>query len=266
MAADRGKNALELRLAAAATPERVAAAATLLARMLQAMAPSLPGDAVTLVVHNRDTRAMVRTWSPDAQRAVQAIVRILQNPTTAAAREAHAPDVAAALVEEVKPLHGLEPRFYKPRGRKPIASVDDVFMNSIRYIARHVRGAPAVRGTTTIYTHVYRVGRLGEETKMKARLSVGGPSPQDIAIADGVAVRFFDAAKLGISLPVTIHATWIRTDEGTLVLDARRSTALDVDLEWRPGGGAQLGSELESATADAFDDLEDVIAHIEGDS
>ena len=82
--ADRGKNALELRLAAAATPERVAAAATLLANMLRAMAPSLvrgrghargaqsrhAGDHPDLVPRGAARREIARThpYEPDERR------------------------------------------------------------------------------------------------------------------------------------------------------------------------------------------------------
>jgi hypothetical protein len=261
--ADRAKNALELRLDAAATPDRVAGAANLLAHMLRAVAPSLPTEAVTLIVQNRNTRATIRTWTHEAQTAVRAIVRILENPTKAALKERQASAVATAIVEDVKPLQPYAPRFYKPRSKKAIATVDDLYIHTMRAVARDARGAPIVRGTTTIYTPVYRVGRTGEDRKVKARLLAAG-QPQDFAIAKGKAELFFDAAKLGRILPVKLAAVWLRLGPSTMVLDHRRTVAIDVDTAWRQETGIELGAQLTSALEDAFDDLDETISRTEG--
>jgi len=263
MAEEKAKNAVELRLDAAATPERVAAAATMLARMLHAIAPTLASEAVTLVVQNRDTRATMRTWSPTAEKALQRIVRILENPS-ASVKESRAADLASAIVEEVKPLQLLGPRFYKPRSKRVLASVDAEFIKKMRSIAKHP-SARMTRGTTVVYSPVYRVGRFGADSKMKARIDIGGPQPVEVELAKGQAGPFFDAAKTERCLPIKLLAVWVRVDE-ELVLDHRRTIALDVDLRWGPEAGVTLASELQAATGDSIEDLDEVIARIEGDS
>ncbi len=260
---DRAKNALELRLDAGASPERVALAARLLARMLKAAAPNLPEDAVTMVVQNYALRATIRTRTVEAERVVRRVLRLLENPTRAAAKEPHASDLAAAIVEDGRELEQYVPRFYRPRKKQPIAEVNAGFMKTMRFIAEDLRHEQVVRGSTILYSRVYRVGTTDEGRDAKARI-LASDKPVDVTINEAVVDRFFDAAKSQRVLPIRIEGCWVRTGEGLFVLDARRSTATDVDTEWQATSGRELVEKASEVIGDAFDDIDDVLARIEG--
>ena len=130
----RVKTALELRLPQAATPARVAEAASLLAAMLASAAPRLGKDAVTMVVENRNMKAFLRTRSRSGERAVDFTTEVLEDPRKAAEHHGRAIFVAQAFGPYGQSLAGG--RFYRPAQRAAFATIDEDLREEMRFVAR----------------------------------------------------------------------------------------------------------------------------------
>lgn len=223
---------LELRLAALATPVRVAEAALMLADAIGLGFPR-EEDEISLVVENRDMRVRVGAWSSAAVTAMENFREFIKNPTIQVPAF-DAAGMADALERYCRDALPYEPTFWKPGTNKPLRKVDLEFIDHLtvvssqRLYALEAETAKTVRGTTTIISPVLRLGRLRERAERKARIRAPLGNEFDVPIEADVYPRFCDALKHGRPMRITLLATWILTDSG-LMLTKRGTKAIDID-------------------------------------
>jgi hypothetical protein len=249
---------LELRLAASASPARVALAAAFLDAALHAAAPELPDDAVTLVVDNYAMKANVRPQTPEGKKAVDLVEAVLRDPSgTVTISEQPAADVASVIARDGHKLLEFKPTFLAGRGPRKahLRTMDDVFIASVKAVVHAYHPKSAIRGTTTIYSKVLRVGRTAEGRATRVRLMIEG-RPQELLVREDAREAFYDIAKEDRVVPVRVAATWYITENGSHILDVTHSTATGVDAAWRSATGGEIVRELGAAAGDSFDDLE----------
>ncbi|WP_438036377.1 hypothetical protein [Sorangium sp. So ce204] len=259
-----GDNELELRLAAASTPERVASAALLLSDVIRAAYPGLGENSVTMVVSNYSMIAGLRPRDDAGHSAISDVISFARDPERAFDSIASAWGIAKAFAE-----HGLDLHLYKAelwaRGNAgPVARLGDEFMALMRRLSREKKPIPLMRGSTVIYSLVHRVGRAnGKTTVVKARIDVDG-KPCDVRISTGSEDQFFDAAKnKRVVHAIALDAAWAITSGGTYVFDASSSRARSA-TPWKPISGAELMKELSGVQQIDSEDLRHVLDDIAG--
>lgn len=247
---DRPVDAFKLQLEAAATPERVAAAATFLGRVLRAASPDLPEGSITLVVTNYNMGAAVRARTAEGRKAAKRFLLFLENPTRMLDSDPSTRNLAEALATPGDAL--LSATIFRPRARRPLAVIDQQFARHMHALANATEEEPCLRGPTTVYSPVYRVGRWDENKTIKARIRMGG-EPHDIALADErIAPDFFKAAMETRAFPVRLAAVWVRRADGRLQVDAKRTLAVSVDLSWAPITGADFVEAVQQAAPSGY--------------
>lgn len=255
------KGAIQLLLQAAATPERVLEAATLFNQLLKDAYPELSEDSVTMVVQNFDMTAGIRWQDNAGKRAVDGIIRFLLDPDTEASKH---PDVAWAIARalsdnaEMLTAHKAELRTPK----RKLAEISELFVANMTRLARDPSPRPALRGTMVVYTKIYKVGQTSDRARQTtARIDVDGRT-HEVVIRSTAANEFFDAAKSKKIHAVYIDANWIRTADGKLVFDPRRSRLTKVE-KWHPISGADLMQRVEQLPTESLLDIDDLLDDLE---
>ena len=228
---------LELRFDAAATPARVAATAQFIDRVLSAADPQLPADSVTLVVSNRTTVASLRGWTPAGSAVLHRCERFFRSPAREVSRDPNVRRLAAAVAEAASDIVPFHARVAKPRASKPLATINERFVESLARLAAPPAAAGGlelpVAGSTEIYSPIYRVGRLDEGKEMRARIRIED-RPYDVPIEPDAIAAAFDVAKAGAVVPIQIVGGWSRSPSDGLVLDAARARIVRIGAGWRP--------------------------------
>ncbi|NUQ74457.1 MAG: hypothetical protein HUU21_12950 [Polyangiaceae bacterium] len=249
----RVENAFELRLDAPATPQRVAAAAQFVERVLDITYPNLPEGSVTLVVTNYNMGTGVRANTQSGRVAIRMFMDFLANPTKALAKNPVASGIAAVLAAPGEEIQSA--KIVKLRGKlKVLATLDEQFSRQMRALANVSRPEPALRGSTIIYSPVLRVGRLNEDTTIRARVRIDG-AWRDIPIKDN-RESFYDAAKDGRLFPIKIETVWLRGPDGKLFVDVGRTKLVSVDHAWSAVPGAEFVRLVHEAAPSGFDEEE----------
>jgi hypothetical protein len=228
------------------------------AQMIRDAYPKLGSDSITLVVRNRDMVAGVRWQDQAGKRAIDGIVRFALNPEEEATKH---PDVASAVAEAFYEHASLfkmhTAQLWTPR--KMIATLDENFVEELKRVAHEKKPAAAIKGNTIIYSQVHKVGRAsGKSRHDTARIDIDG-KPQDVPIKSGREALFFDAAKNRVgTYAIHVMASWSRTEDGAIVLDARRSRATRIS-EWKAISGADVLQSIDPTSGPMFEDLEDIV-------
>lgn len=256
-----GKTTLRVDLTEPATPARVALVATFVDRMIAATHPHLKEGDVTLEIANFSTKASVHARTAAAKSALQLALRFLENPVkTVKRQQARGRELAEVMASVGDSLSGAV--FSKTRG-KPIATIDDTFVQLMRGIARSTP-QPGLRGRTHIESPVLRVGRAGESKRPAIRVHIAG-GVHDVRIKDGVSsAPFFDAAKKGGVHRIHLDARWLPVGAGKQYLDVGRTRATMVEPVSRPISGRDFVDQVHAESPDLFDDIESVLQELEG--
>lgn len=248
------KGSLQLRLSAAASPERVYVAAGLFRDLLRAISPSLAEESVTLVVSNFAMTAGLRPQDPSGKSTVDALIRFLAKPIKEANRRPGFASAAELITTYGPKLAPYGAEFWTPR--RLLCKVDDELAVLMKRVSSG-RARRLLRGDTTIYSPVLRVGRTDDQSTVRARVSISGKA-RDIAIKQGQAEPFFDAAKHGRLCRVSVEAFWYRDEEGELELYVPKSRLVSVS-ELKAVNGADTMQAAMDCPFQLFDNVEDVI-------
>jgi hypothetical protein len=256
------RGAIQLRLHVASTPERVAEAANLFGQILRDAYPGLPAESVTMVVNNFDMTAGMRWQDRLGKRAIDGIIRFAANPNDEATKHPTVScAIAEAFAEHGESFFDLKAELWTPK--RKLTEVNDEFVFEMKRLCQERRPTPAMRGDTIIYSVVHRVGRASKKsTYDTARIDID-EKPQDVPIAKGKESAFFDAAKSRALFAIHMEVAWIRSIDGGLVIDPKRSRVTQID-EWKPISGADLMQEFGSFPAGMFSDIDYLIDDVEG--
>lgn len=262
--ATKDKNMVfELRTPQAATPQRVADAARMLAKALEASEPDLEDGSVTMVVRNLDMKIAVRAQKPAGRRALRDLSRLIAAPLQTIQREPVLKRTAEAVAKECRALAEMGIEVYLPGRASPVAKVDRDFVNAMEAAAQHtVPANELLRGTTETYGRVLRIGRTDERHSLMARIRFGGEA-RDIQVADNLATDALDllfaAVKDGRLVRVEIEVTWLKTPEGEWAVDRRGALVTGV-YDFDPATGAEFVDAAQSAIEPRSD--EEILAII----
>ena len=249
--ATKDKNMVfELRTPRAATPQRVADAAHMLAQALEASDPDLEDGSVTMVVKNLDMRIAVRAQKPAGRRALKDLSHLMASPLQTVQRAPLLKRTAEAVAKESKGLAEMGLEVFVPGRTSPVAKVDRDFVNAMSAAAQHTTPPNEMtRGTTDTYGRVLRIGRTDERQTLMARIRIGGEA-RDIQVAENLQRSaldlLFEAVKDGRLVRVEIEVTWLRTDDGKWVVD-RRGAVVTGAYDFNPATGAEFVDAAQSA-------------------
>lgn len=268
----RVQTPFRLQVDAAATPERVAAAAAFLGRVLRAAHPALPEGSVTLVIHNLHMDAEVRARTPEAREAAREFLAFLKNPSRALERAPKLRTIAEALAGAGDELLGA--RILRSIRGEPLAVLDELYTRRMRALALAavprdadllVLGDTALRGTTVVYSPIYRVGRWDDDGAFKARIRLDGEM-HEIALVDHASLDdFFKAVATKRIYPVYMQAAWRRGEDNRLHYDLKKSRIARIDLTWTPATGAEFVTTFDAVAPSGYvdeDDVEERVAEI----
>jgi hypothetical protein len=254
----RARDMLQLRVRHAATPARVARAATMFNDALKALGAA---DEVgtTLIIANKDLVATLRTRSKSGASAVGTIIQIVQNPITMPSQPGRA-EIAAALARYAHDEGRYHPQLWLPRHDKPLCNLDETFASLMEALANAPEvGSHKARGTTYVYSKILRVGRIDERHECRVRVVVDG-RPRDLSIGGLAVAPFFDAAKRDVLVRLKLQAEWTQSPgQPPCLLDA---SILGIE-EVTPGSGARILALAKEYNVITVDDLPDVQAAIE---
>ena len=149
-----------------------------------------------------------------------------------------------------------------PRAKRPIATLDQSFVDNLTEISERVtdnsRQDKPMAGATQIYSPIYRVGRLDENSDTQARIRLNDKAC-DVRVARCAVADAFDVAKTGNNVPISIDCLWRRNDDGVMTIDPRRTIITRIDATWRPVSGAEFLTVIHSAIPNVFDNIDDII-------
>jgi len=244
-----------------ASPARVAAVARFLDALLQAACPRLADGTVTLVVSNLSTKAKLRPQHDSAARAIGLIRKFLDNPDRAVKRNHQGAErIATVLADHDDIIHGATLQI----GRKNTYVLDDARTEAMRKLRRAARTPPETTGQTVVNSPVLRVGRTDEAKTIRVRLLIDR-EPHDVPIAQDVdPTPFFDAAKHGDEVPITVETAWRRDATGVLCMDLQHTFAVDVGREPSTMTGLELIEYASNMTPNVFADIDAVLEELEG--
>lgn len=210
-----GKTVLELQLDAAATPGRVERAARMFDDLVKAAGEQLPPDSLTLVVDNYSMRVGVRPQNEEGKRLLDRITSVLKDPLKALRETPEVRELAKIVSDYGKDAKEDKARIKRWRAHRPFVEFDNVY---IKMLSGAVESDPnpedSIKGTTVVYSPIYRVGRTSEGKKNQARVMLDG-KPHDIEIDDAAKADFFDAAKTGRTVMISLETEWIRGSDGS---------------------------------------------------
>ncbi|HMU41492.1 MAG TPA: hypothetical protein PKE31_20965 [Pseudomonadota bacterium] len=263
----RTTTAFEVRIAAPATPERVAQAARMVANVFNAAGtPEDDHDPnITLEIYNKDLRALVHPRSPEGRRATKLFVQFLQNPMRLARTKPATRRFAAVLADSADTFAGEKVSIVRPRVREPLAVFDDEFARSMRSLAK-VAPTIELRGSDEIISRIFRVGCTDEGRHIKARIVLDG-RPQDVLLPEdlpeNVRADFYEYAKTRALARIQLEVAWARDEHGLLSPFAPRCRVTGIE-PCEETTGAQLLDEVAAAGPLFSASIEDMIAQIEG--
>lgn len=258
------KTKLKLRLAAAATPERVAIAAQLFADALRAV-DDLPPDSVTFVVDNLSLKGELRAQSAAGKAAIEELIAFVRDPLKRCQRKPEAARIANAFTPHAAKLAEAGGRFYVRKNTK-IAKLDGSFARVVASLAEASPDASQqIRGRTTAVTPVLRVGRANEsQPTVTARIRVGSGF-REITVADEVRAQFWAAAQHGREVVVVLDAGWRRTQSGAFQIDYDTTRAVAIDDTYDPLSGEELLMRVRELPPVSDEELRDMIRAIQSD-
>ncbi|WP_437762202.1 hypothetical protein WME77_29445 [Sorangium sp. So ce764] len=252
------KGSIQLRLPVASTPERVLLAASLFDRIVKTAYPSLPSGTITMVVSNLNMTAGLRHYGTPARKAIDRLIQFVIDPETETARHPDSWSIADAFSDFADDLASLGAEMWTPKRKKPIAVFGPTFAMEIKRLAREKKPAPALRGTTIVYSAIYKVGRASEKSRYEtARIEVDGQT-YDVQIRASKSGPFYDAAKSKKVFAVHVDAAWLRAADGRLFFDKSRSRLTQIE-SWSPISGANLMQEVDALPPDMFADFDYLI-------
>ena len=263
MSEHRTTTPFEIHIEAAATPQRVAQAAQLVAKMFEGT-PDGEDPAVTLEIHNYDLRALVHPRTADGRAATQLFVQFLKNPARCVRKTPKARQFARVLAENLDSFTGTRVTIVQRRRAEPLAVLDGDFRAEMRALAQ-LRQRVVLRGTDEVLTRIYRIGTTGEGRGTKVRMMLDG-TPQEVPMPEDlpheVRSAFFDFLKSGELALVTVDVGWVRGDEGLLLPDAQQCRVQDI----APGSEGTGAEVVEAAAGGSLfvTPLSQRIAEIEG--
>lgn len=227
---------LTVRTSKPATPARVAEMTTAMAELVAVTTHGRAGESLTLVVDNLNGRMTLRGWEADGAESINRLMLVAADPIARIQGSPEDREVALALAAFATKLGKLEPSMFA--GPKRIARLDDVFVRATRAAGTVEPGATdTLSGETSILSVVLRVGRTSPGDPLRARLSIEGATI-DVQV-EGPEGKFWDAAKHGREVPVTLFAVW-RRDRGELHIDRGSLRATGIEPDWEALSGREL--------------------------
>lgn len=256
----KGTRVLELRLAVAATPARIARATRMIHEVVEAGFPA-QRDRVTVVVENDPSRITMKGWTHAAIAAVAALGEFIRNPTesvTGLDTAAVAEPLERYCCDEI----AYGPAFWLPGSRKrPLRAVDREFIDHLHVVATsrpRVRD-PLVSGTTVVVSPVLRVGRTNDGAETKARINLPGLGTCDVGVDDAVYSDLCDAVKRKVTGRLRLLVEWRRVATGDLEIDPTRTTVLGFESRGQYTTGARMVEIATSSPALTADELDEVL-------
>lgn len=182
MAAKKPKqDKLRIELDASASPERVAATATMIADAVKAIDPGL-AESITMVVSNFELKAEVRGLGSAGAKVVKKIGGVLEHPERSLARDAKLPVVADVLARGLEGMGDItaslfwgssKAPFKRDSGRAIASGMKDASKRAKKAAAQpppevppaYPKGERLLR--TSLYTPVMRFGRASEAAKFR---------------------------------------------------------------------------------------------------
>lgn len=253
MSSDHGKTALVFRLDAPSSPARVAAVAKLIDDMLRSVAPNLAEGDVTMVVDNFLSKSGVRPRSPAARKAVQLVLRFLDNPIKVAKKHPETRALARVLRDQGKQFQELNAEFVRGGGRKAVTTLNDEF---VRTMAAVVHGTPRPQSIwqgIQIQSVVLRVGRLHEDSKHDAARIVLDGIEVDFRLEATAVTSAYRAAEDRAQHVVDIDAAYTRAVDGRMVLDSRASRIVRIGRPIHQFSGAAMMKLLQESAPSLAD-------------
>lgn len=235
-----GRKLLALRLAASATPARVARAAVMLAEIVETAFPR-HAEGMTVIVENLTTTVWMKGWEPGATTAIQSLDRFIDNPT-----DRHLPfdgsAIAEVLAEYCREVLADEPTFWRGGARKPFRVVDREFIKHLSVVVdeRPSDNRPRLRGTTVIASPVLRCGRTKEGSPARARIVLPGIGEREVKIGEGAYGSLCDAVKSRAVGRIRLKVQWRRGVDGDLEICADEVVALGFEPRVAPVSGARM--------------------------
>lgn len=254
---------LELRLQEPAAPARVARAAHMFARVLEAIGAAAEVG-TTLVVENKFLKATIRTRTPQGASAVNSVIDLVRNPLSTQRPHPARSELAAELAEYARDEGRYHPQLWKPGAKEPLCNLDETFAAMMEAIAIALpAGSNVVRGTTYVFSKVYRVGRTDDQRPMKARITIEG-RPLEVRVDDEVARDLlFDAARRDSVVRLRLAAEWIHhPNEAPRI---RTAVVTGIDTAAESGAGARLIALARAKKVITAEDLPAVLSSIARD-
>jgi hypothetical protein len=259
----KGTPLLEMRLAHPATPRAVEEAARLIAQMFDIVAPKLSSDAVTLVVSNLDMKATVYGYSPSGTKATKRISACLSSPKRSIEKYSEARRIAACIIEEGRALVKHHPVIKRldTKKQEPISLSDDYVQRLRSYVAT----APKIslRGTTTVVSQVLRVGSLGPDKQLLARIMIDG-IPKEIPADSSKRAALADEFKSGIERRIKLDVKWSQDSSGIMRIDPLTAHIVDIDQNWAPPKEGEIAAALSEIGPGIFEDVDELLDDIKG--
>ncbi|NJK33262.1 MAG: hypothetical protein HC927_13170 [Deltaproteobacteria bacterium] len=223
---ERGKKHASLRveLDAPASPARVLAAVQMLSASVEALDPSLPDGAVTLVVNNFDLRSELRSSSDAGSVVVDTIADVLERPDKAVERGPEMRDVALHLAKGFDAMGEALAAVFRGADKKPVAKVSSrtfaAAMKDAAKKARPTKPQGEIRVRTSVYTPIIRFGRKTEDARPQARIMAFG-DVLDVDVPEHLVNVCAALTASDEHIHVEIEGRWGTRNGRTVLVDAK---------------------------------------------
>lgn len=246
---------LELRLDGAATPARVARAAQFFDALLKAADPTMPDEAVTMVVRNFSTKAALRPQTEVARASVRKVISFLKEPKKPTKGHPERAELARVLDDNRQLLLEEVAAFYKPSSHELIVRVDRDYLEKVSAIRRATptQRKVALRGGTSVVSKVLRIGRSSPGGELTARIGLQN-TWVECRVDDAVIDCLAEAVRSGATLRLRLSVEWLLDVSGQLLIDPKTARIVGA-AEFRPPiSGEELTKRLASFPSGTLDD------------
>jgi hypothetical protein len=248
--------AFELRLDAAATPERVEQLARFYAALVREIGDGLPPQSITMVVDNFDTVCGMRPWNAEARERVNGVRDLIENPAKHVGNSSSAPRVLRLVSNFADGLGEVRATF-RARNRVIADLGDQGYRDIVRTLSRP-RAEKPIRSSTMKVSRVLMIGRKhNDSTRKTARVLLDGIEC-DLPFDPAIQSDLYAAAEHDLLQRLTIEGFWESVRGGFSALNLRKARIVAAEtVEF--GGATSLASVLEElgepwAIDDLFDD------------